>query len=497
MKLKFVISLLLLLIFIGGCGDDKDKKEDKTTEPPTTGTSLKLGMQEVHFSMISEVNSWGFADLDEAKELFDYMDDLKISIFRYTIFWTSAELYTKNNFVWTRHDELINYLTGKGIKLTLTLFGDHYLYDPLGSSPYPDNSVAGYWDAWLSYIEKSVTKYKDKVDRWEIWNEPDFSTGTTGVFWKPTVDAVNFSEMIKATSQKIKSIQPDATIVMGGVTNFSGYRSFLESCFDKGILDYIDEIGVHLYRSNPEGPFNFIVDSTVDIDSATAGIQAPTTFSEEMTSLRTFIDSFRKDFPIRNTEEGFHTGSPTPENNSQMKYLTRMILVEHSLGINEITCFRLRAPRRSDYPAGSTGDSSYIEAIKFPGIIDQSDVDGSFTPRLAYYGIKNLAKYLVDDTILFQKSLILESGGYKVRVHIYTKNGLPVIAYWLEENINDSVRVVSNISLKIDGIGDHSYRVVDIKDDTAPAVGSYSSSGSDITFSSLPVTDYPFILIAE
>ncbi|PKL18253.1 MAG: hypothetical protein CVV49_06620 [Spirochaetae bacterium HGW-Spirochaetae-5] len=492
MKLKIIILFLLLLIFIGGCGGETG---GDSGENPVSDTRLKLGMQEVHFSMISAVNAWGFADLDEAKVLFDYMDDLKISTFRYTIFWTSAELYSKNNFVWTRHDDLINYLRGKGITLTVTLFGGHYVYDTPESSPYPGSLVAGYWNAWLSYIEKSVTRYKDRVHRWEIWNEPDFSVSGTGIFWKPTVDAVNFSDMLIATSQKIKSLQPDAAIVMGGVTNFNGYRFFLSSCFDRGILDYIDEIGVHLYRSNPEGPFNFIVDTTVDIDPGTAGVQSPTTFSEEMTSLRTFIDSYRKDFPIRNTEEGFHTGS-TDILNSQMKYLTRMILVEHSLGINEITCFRLRAPRRSDYPAGATGDSSYAADIKFPGIIDQN-ADGSFTPRPAYYGIKNMAQYLVGDNIYFQRSLIIDSGGYTVRVHIYTRNGLPVIAYWVEDAINNDIRPENNIALTIEGIGNHSFSVVDIKDNSSRAAGSYSVSGDNITFSALPVTDYPFILIAE
>lgn len=497
MKLKFIISLLLLLIFIGGCGDEKEKKSETT---PTTGASLKLGMQEVHFSMISEVNGWGFANLDEAKELFDYMDDLKISTFRYTIFWTSVEFNNSPHgtvFNWDRHDALINYLTGKGIKLTVTLFGDHYLYNSGdGSSPYPGHTTPGYWNAWLSYIEKSVIQYRNKVDRWEIWNEPDFSDGGAGIFWKPTVNAGDFSDMLKSTAVKIKNTQLNATIVMGGVTNFNGYRFFLSSCFNRGILDYIDEIGVHLYRSNPEGPFNFIADTTVDIDPGIAGVQSPTTFSEEMTSLRTFVDSYRKDFPIRNTEEGFHTGSSTPENNSQMKYLTRMILVEHSLGINEVTCFRLRAPRRSDYPDGATGDSSYAADIKFPGIIDQN-ADGSFTPRPAYYGIKNMAQYLVGDNIYFQRSLILNSGGYKVRVHIYTKNGLPIIAYWIEEAINNDVRSENNIALTIEGIGNHSYSVVDIKDNSSRATGSYSASGNNISFSALPVTDYPFILIAE
>ena len=98
MNFRNNIFLLSLLIFIAGCGGGKGN--DSVVIHPGN-SQLKLGMQEVHFSQRLEVEAWGFADINEAKALFDYMDDLKISTFRYTIFWTSAELYSKNNFVWT------------------------------------------------------------------------------------------------------------------------------------------------------------------------------------------------------------------------------------------------------------------------------------------------------------------------------------------------------------------------------------------------------------
>jgi len=380
--------------------------------------------------------------------------------------------------------------------LTVTLFGDNYLYDPSGSSPYPGNAVSGYWDAWLTYVEKTVSRYKDNVDNWEIWNEPDFGNTTAGIFCKPVVSAEKFSAMLIGTSQKIKSIQPDAKVIMGGVTNFNGYRLFLKNCFDAGVIDYIDEIGFHLYRSKPEGSFDYVPDTTVDMNSAMTGIQPPVSFTDEIQNLRAFIDSYQKDMPIRNTEEGFHIGSSTREDLSQMKYLTRTILVEHSLGINEITCFRLRAPRRSDYPAGSSGDYAFTEASKFPGIIDQND-DGSFTPRPAYYGIKNMAHYLVDSEVFHENTLTIFSGDYKVRLEIYTKKGLPIIAYWIEETIDNSDKEHRNISITIEGIGNHSYKVVNIKDNNILPTGAYSKTDSGIYFSSLPATDYPFIMVAE
>jgi hypothetical protein len=118
--MRFIVVLIALLWACTGCS--KDKTNPSATASASSGRQLKIGMQEVHFSQISAVEGWGFADINQAKTLFAYMDDLKVSRFRYTIFWTSAELYAKNNFVWTRHDELIQYLTNKNIALTVTLF---------------------------------------------------------------------------------------------------------------------------------------------------------------------------------------------------------------------------------------------------------------------------------------------------------------------------------------------------------------------------------------
>ncbi|HQO01387.1 MAG TPA: hypothetical protein PLI62_03880 [Spirochaetota bacterium] len=492
MNFRAAMPFLLFLLFFAGFNCSKDND----SESNVVRSQLKLGMQEVYFSQPSEALSWTFPDIDAAKLLFDYMDDLKISRFRYTIFWTSVER-SLGNFEWDRHDALINYLTGKGIKLTVTLFGDNYLYYPDGSSPYPghpDPGANGFWNAWLLFVEEAVARYGDRVDRWEIWNEPDLAQSGSGVFWKPLVNAADFSSMLIGTSRKIKAIQPGAKVVMGGVTNFNGYRSFLQSCFDQGILEDIDEIGVHLYRTSPEGPFDYNRDTTVDIDSATPGIQSPATIGDEITSLRTFVDSYRQGFPVRNTEEGFISSSR--QDIAQMKYFTRMILVEHSLGIEEVTCFRLRVPRRSDFVAGATGDAAFTSQSLFPGIIDQTG-DTTFTPRPAYYALKNIARYLIGSNVYYERSLTLQSGGYTVRVEIYSKNGLPVIAYWIEEPIDNTLKVVRNLSFTISDIGSHAYRVINIRDNTELSAGTYTVSGNGISFSNLPATDYPFILMAD
>jgi hypothetical protein len=275
-------------------------------------------------------------------------------------------------------------------------------------------------------------------------------------------------------------------------TNFDGYRNFLQSCFNAGVLSSIDEIGLHLYRSRPEGAFDYLPDSTVDTDPALAGMQPQASFAEEMASLRSFIDGYQPGFPVRNTEEGFHLGSGR-QDTAQFKYLTRMILVEHAAGVEEITCFRLRAPRRSDYPADPAYDNTYAEASKFPGLIDQN-ADNSFTPRPAYYGLKNMAQYLVNADVYHVRSVTQSIAGNTVRIEIYSRGEDLFLAYWIDEAIDDSLKTVRNISITMEGIADRNYNIIDIHDNSSLATGSYIANGSNVTFDSLPVTDYPFIL---
>jgi len=263
-------------------------------------------------------------------------------------------------------------------------------------------------------------------------------------------------------------------------------------------LDYIDEIGVHFYRSKPEGTFNFSPDTTTDIDLSAIGIQSPITFQEEINSLRAFIDAKESGFPIRNTEEGFYFNTPTDvrQDLSQLKYLTRSVLHQRRLGIEEITLFRLRAVKRSDYVSGTAGDDAYRNDYNFPGMIDQTGAS-TFVPRPVYYALKTLAQYLSDPESKYVQGRTVTVGSLKVHVEIYSRNGKPVIAYWIEDTIVEARRTVINITLNIEGIGDHTYKAVDIEGNTAVTVGAYTVSGNGINFTNLPVTDYPFILYAE
>lgn len=99
---------------------------------------------------------------------------------------------------------------------------------------------------WAMYVYKTVDTYKDYVDTWEIWNEPDWVADYNYTLkWEqeaPTAEQLvrfggsihDYVRMLRVSSEAAKLADPEAKIALGGI----GYPSFLDA-----ILRYTDEPG--------------------------------------------------------------------------------------------------------------------------------------------------------------------------------------------------------------------------------------------------------------
>lgn len=97
-------------------------------------------------------------------------------------------------------------------------------------------------DAWLLYVENVVTRYKDKVRCWEIWNE----TNLAPRFWDKADDPENYAKVLKATYQKIKEIDPKIVVVYAGTAGIP--MNYIERSFAAGAGQGFDKMAVHPYR---------------------------------------------------------------------------------------------------------------------------------------------------------------------------------------------------------------------------------------------------------
>jgi polysaccharide biosynthesis protein PslG len=162
----------------------------------------------------------------------------------------------KGEYNWSDYDELTANLEKRGIRPLYILDYSNPLYEqPMAStnpishkatfetaSPQHPESIA----AFARWAAAAATHYKGRRVIWEIWNEPNI------FFWKPKPDVQHYTALALATCKAIREADPNATII--GPASSSFPWEFLEAFLKSGVLNYLDGVSVHPYRSRSKGP---------------------------------------------------------------------------------------------------------------------------------------------------------------------------------------------------------------------------------------------------
>jgi len=120
-------------------------------------------------------------------------------------------------------------------------------YSPQWASGRPEITVAPKnIEDWRNYVRTVVSRYKGRIQAYEIWNEPNL-----GDFWIGTVDQM--VALTKEASEVIRSTDPQAIIVSPSCTAEWGLPWFLQFV-QKGGAKYADVVGYHFYASPPSAP---------------------------------------------------------------------------------------------------------------------------------------------------------------------------------------------------------------------------------------------------
>ena len=135
----------------------------------------------------------------------DYLPPLGVKKIRLQAGWAKCEK-TPGVYDWKWLDEIIDYAVANNL--------EPWVQASYGNPAYPGgggvnllNSIMTSeeaWKAWDRWVAALVTRYKDRVKEWEIWNEPDHP----GQNITPETTA----HLNIRTAEIIKQIQPDAKI---------------------------------------------------------------------------------------------------------------------------------------------------------------------------------------------------------------------------------------------------------------------------------------------
>ncbi len=149
---------------------------------------------------------------------------------------------------WERTDALIEELAGSGMRIMC-----QFNYTPLWASPFPEKTHVSVCvvDAttyapkdmgdFTNFVEAAVTRYKDRVKIWEVWNEPAVPGGS--LFWGDTPE--NYVRLLKAGYEAVKSVDPSAEVWNGGIGMRTAYYAFYEEILKLGAAPYYDKLSLH------------------------------------------------------------------------------------------------------------------------------------------------------------------------------------------------------------------------------------------------------------
>lgn len=173
----------------------------------------------------------------------DYVGELGAKHGRLQSGWAKCEKQPGvYDFAWL--DECVYGLNEQGVKPWICLCYGNPIYRStiqLGSTLAPIVRSEEAMAAWLKYVEATVTRYREVVNEWEIWNEP-FGQGQ------------DYAILVLATAERIKRIQPGAVILVTAITD-ADRTAVLEALQAAGKLDLVDFWVYHPYDQNPDASY--------------------------------------------------------------------------------------------------------------------------------------------------------------------------------------------------------------------------------------------------
>ncbi|MGV8090562.1 MAG: hypothetical protein AB2L24_01675 [Mangrovibacterium sp.] len=469
MKRYIFVLLIFMSCVVSGFGQGKIVRGvDQGTNISVSGLK-QLG--EIKTKTSDEIKSspWSvgcetldrdYADFSNYK---DYVGKLGAKHARLQSGWAKTEkqkgIY---NFAWL--DSCVYGLAEQGVAPWICLSYGNSLYKSqtnLGSGIFTDEATM---TAWCRYVEATVSRYRNVVNEWEIWNEPRHSESPEA-----------YANLMIRTSEAIRKVQPRATIMGFTVHGFTpGFvlkfpKAVFEILKEKNKLDIVDYVTYHPYTYNPDDCYPMV---------------------EELKEL---IDSYNPKLKLYQGE----SGAPSEYREtmalskyewtelSQAKWVLRRILGDY-----------IRNIRTSAF---TIIDLKYPHEINRKGLIYVNEDKTVNHLKLAYYGVKHVEGYF-DSHFSPTGKLKYRSGSTRNMTVAGVKNKRkPVLLLWYDDKIPDNELQWDRVSLTIEGINfKHpvyveliSGKVYDIEQQ------DWNNNGKDIEFKSLPVWDSPVMVVEQ
>lgn len=476
---NFIKSLLgaFLVVALFSCS----QSGNHTTDNNTIDFANWQGIGVVQVKKASEITGsdlWiGGEVLDRDLCSYDayktYLGELGAKKIRLQSGWAKTEkVKGVYDFAWLDH--IVDDAISRGVQPWIQISYGNPLYPGGGGASLGQGLITSdeAMDAFAKYAHALVSRYKDRVDEWEIWNEADLRHNA-----KLGHDEQTYARLFVRTAKAVREAQPSARIValsIAGVGNTEFVDGFFSYLKEKGELGLVNVVTFHGYPQNPDHGF----------DKVKMLVETTRKYSDE-------IEFWQGETGCPSTlgSTGALSKYPWTET-SQAKWNLRRALAHLGRG----------------YPFSLFLISEFVyndnlrKGLNSKGILKINEEDFSVTrPKPAYYAYQNLTSIFTDELSLIQVPDF--DAGDRSDLEVFAWNGEggePVVAVWE----NDSIPLDSNhiemvdLTLKHGGFSQPIY--VDLMSGEVLQIptGNWTCENGTCHFVDIPIYDSP-ILIAE
>jgi hypothetical protein len=421
--------------------------------------------------------------------------------------WANVER-EKGQFDWSRLDTAIDALLRFSITPFVTLTNGNSIYTGIGR--YDDPKLAAiYGDspappvepeeltAWLEFASATIDRYKDRIQYWEVWNEPNHRN-----YWGAPPNAEDYGNLVRVTVEKIRSLHPDAKIIAGSTAGIS--PDFTDKFLSRCDPDLIDIVSFHNYGNRPEervyriGDLRKVLDKhnpQLEVWQGECGIASQSrttgwrgtgpwgqTIQAKWLLRQSFVDTYFCGATLSNYFKLFSDGELDPApTERELDDLDRVFGARerngsrmHARGVNE-KCILFTADR-SPKPA-------YFAYQNLCAVVDsrykKDEPEYRFEVRNSgsFFGI---GEY--DDA--FPSVPLLAT---------FRSKDAALLAFWLPWIMQETISEFATVSLDV-GMEFRDPILLDLLTGNVYALEDFESTDGESRFGRLPLADYPLVI---
>lgn len=185
------------------------------------------------------------------------------------------------DFKWL--DDIVDNLIKNGIEPWMCLCYGNGLYNDRAKEHFygvgcPPINTDEEKRAWINYCKQVAARYKGKVNKYEIWNEPDGDW-----CWVNGQNPIDYGTFAISTAKALKEVLSDVYVIAGSTAFLK--PEWIDKMLSTGLSEYIDAVSYHRYTAHLEDgvlklipPYRAILDKygVKDLVQGESGCQSET-----------------------------------------------------------------------------------------------------------------------------------------------------------------------------------------------------------------------------